>query len=52
LVDEFTISLAPVVLGEATRLFDCTELGQFALEVVDTVPSPRVTHLRYATSRA
>ncbi len=52
LVNEFTISLAPVVLGEGTRLFDCIEFGQVGLQVVDTVPSPRVTHLSYAVSRA
>jgi hypothetical protein len=51
-VNEFTISLAPVVLGEGTRLFDCIEFGQVGLQVVDTVPSPRVTHLSYAVSRA
>lgn len=52
LVNEFTISIAPLVLGEGTRLFDCIEFGQLGLEVVDTVPSPRVTHLRYAVSAA
>jgi dihydrofolate reductase len=52
LVNEFTISIAPVVLGEGTRLFDRIKFGQVSLEVVDTVPSPRVTHLSYAVSRA
>jgi dihydrofolate reductase len=52
LVNEFTISIAPVILGGGTRLFDGIEFGQVDLEVVDTVPSPRVTHLRYAVSRA
>jgi dihydrofolate reductase len=52
LVNEFTISIAPVVLGEGTRLFGCIKSGQLGLEVIDTVPSPRVTHLRYAVSRA
>ena len=52
LVNEFTISITPVVLGEGTRLFDCIEFGQTGLEVIDTVPSPRVTHLRYAVSPA
>lgn len=52
LVEEFTISLAPVVLGEGTRLFGGIAFGQVGLEVADTVPSPRVTHLRYAVSRA
>jgi dihydrofolate reductase len=51
-VDEFTISIAPVVLGEGTRLFDRIKFGQVSLEVIDTVPSPRVTHLSYAVSRA
>jgi dihydrofolate reductase len=36
LVNEFTISIAPVVLGEGKRLFDCIELGQIGLEVVDS----------------
>ena len=52
MVNEFTISIAPVVLGEGTRLFDCIKFGQISLEVVDTVTSPRVTHLSYAVSRA
>jgi dihydrofolate reductase len=52
LVNEFTISIAPVILGDGTRLFDCIKFGQISLEVVDTVTSPRVTHLSYAVSRA
>jgi dihydrofolate reductase len=52
LVNEFTISITPVVLGEGTRLFDCIEFRQVDLELVDAVPSRRVTHLRYAVSRA
>jgi hypothetical protein len=51
-VNEFTISIAPVILGEGTRLFDCIKFGQIGLELVDTVNSPRVTHLSYAVSRA
>jgi dihydrofolate reductase len=51
LVNEFTLSIAPVLLGEGIRLFDCIEFGRVGLEVVDTVPSPRVTHLSYAVSR-
>jgi hypothetical protein len=35
--------LTPVILGEGTRLFDCSDFGQVGLEVVDTVSSPRVT---------
>ena len=51
LVNEFTISITPVILGEGTRLFDCIEFGQTGLEVIDTIPSLRVTHLRYAVGR-
>jgi dihydrofolate reductase len=50
LVNEFTISIAPVVLGEGTRLFDSIKFGQVSLELIDTIPSPRATHLRYAVS--
>jgi dihydrofolate reductase len=52
LVDEFTISIAPVILGDGTRLFDFIKFGQIGLEVIDTIPSPRATHLGYAVSRA
>jgi hypothetical protein len=51
-VNEFTISITPVILGEGTRLFDCIEFGQTSLEVIATIPSPRVTHVRYAVSPA
>ena len=52
LVDEFTVSVAPVLLGSGTRLFDTLEFGQARLRVIDTVPSPRVTHVRYAVTQA
>lgn len=47
LVDEFTISLTPVLLGEGVRLFDGFEFGKVSLEVAEPVPSPRATHVRY-----
>src|ERR687897_130650 len=43
LVNELTISITPVILGEGTRLFDRIEFGQVSVGVIDTVPSPRVT---------
>jgi dihydrofolate reductase len=52
LVDEFTISLAPVLLGGGTRLFECIDFGQVVLGLADTLPSARVTHLTYAVSHA
>lgn len=47
-VDEFTVSLAPVVFGTGTRLFDGVVRQRFSFNVVDTITSPLVTHLRYA----
>ncbi|MBO3742618.1 dihydrofolate reductase family protein [Actinoplanes flavus] len=48
LVDEFTIALAPVLLGAGTRLFDGVDASRIRLEPVRSEPSPRVTHLTYA----
>ncbi|GGN65511.1 deaminase [Actinoplanes lobatus] len=48
LVDEFTIALAPVLLGSGTRLFDGVDASRIRLEPVRSEPSPRVTHLTYA----
>ena len=47
LVDEFTIALAPVVFGSGVRLFDGIDRRKAALEVVEAISSPLVTHLRY-----
>jgi dihydrofolate reductase len=52
LVNEFAISIAPVILGDGARLFDCIKFGQISRQVVDTVTSPRITRLSYAVSRA
>jgi dihydrofolate reductase len=47
LVDEMEISLVPTLLGSGERLFDGVEdLG--ALELVRTVATPNVTHLKFA----
>ncbi|MFE2415758.1 dihydrofolate reductase family protein [Streptomyces hokutonensis] len=48
LVDEFSITLAPVLFGTGTRLFDGVEASRIALEPVRSQPSSRVTHLTYA----
>jgi dihydrofolate reductase len=48
LVDDFTISLSPVLFGAGSRLFDGVDQSKVALEPVRTVPSPRATHLSYA----
>jgi dihydrofolate reductase len=51
LVDEFSIALSPVLLGAGLRLFDGVDPGAAALESVDAVHSPKVTHLTYAVAR-
>jgi dihydrofolate reductase len=48
LVDEFTISLSPVLFGSGIRLFEGVDAGRVALEQVGAEHSPRVTHLSYA----
>lgn len=48
LVDEFSITLSPVLFGSGTRLFDGVDAARIALEPLRSEPSPRVTHLTYA----
>jgi dihydrofolate reductase len=47
LVDEFTITLAPVFFGTGVRLFDRVDAVRIALDLVHVQPSPMVTHLSY-----
>jgi dihydrofolate reductase len=52
LLDEFSIALAPMFIGEGLRLFDGIDKRRISLDIVEAVPSPMVTHLRYAVRRA
>ena len=45
LLDEVQLSVVPVLLGGGTRLFE--DLAAIALEQVEVVEAPGVTHLRY-----
>ena len=49
LLDEMQIHVAPILLGDGTRLFDNDVSGE--LELVRTIASPAVTHLRYRVVR-
>jgi dihydrofolate reductase len=48
LVDEFSIALAPVFFGAGIGLFDGIDRRKVALDIVEAMRSPLVTHLRYA----
>jgi dihydrofolate reductase len=46
-VDEFTLAISPVMFGGGRRLFE--GIGrEVGVELVETIASPRVTHVRYA----
>ena len=47
LVDEFTVHVAPVVIGSGVRLFDNLDRRRVSVEIVETVPSRLATHIRY-----
>jgi dihydrofolate reductase len=51
LVDEFSIALAPVFFGAGIGLFDGIDRRKVALDIVEAIHSPLVTHLRYAVTR-
>ncbi|MEV6173059.1 dihydrofolate reductase family protein [Streptomyces sp. NPDC051954] len=51
LIDEFSITLAPVLLGTGIRLFDHVNPAHLALNQSRTVASPRVTHLTYTVGK-
>jgi dihydrofolate reductase len=47
LLDELTISLVPVVLGDGVRLLDALDPGSVELDLVRVIDAPGVTHLTY-----
>ena len=47
LVDEMEISLVPTLLGSGERLFDRVGDDLHGLELVRTVPAPKVVHLKF-----
>jgi len=48
LVDEMEINLVPTLLGGGERLFDGLSDDLHGLELVRTVATPKVTHLKFA----
>src|ERR687888_949653 len=51
LIDEFSITLAPVLFGTGIRLFDRVDPARLALDQVRTDASSRVTHLTYSVGK-
>jgi dihydrofolate reductase len=51
LVDEFSVTVAPVLLGSGIRLFDRLDPDRLALDQTRTDASSRVTHLTYAVGK-
>jgi len=51
LVDELSLALAPIFLGEGLRLFEGIDKRKIAVEIVEATHSPAVTHLRYAVKK-
>ena len=49
LVDDFTLSVSPVLFGDGQRLFEGT--GTTPITLAETVASTDVTHLRYTLNR-
>jgi dihydrofolate reductase len=47
LIDEMTLNVVPVFLGEGTRLFEHLADSHPELESIGVVEAPGVTHLRY-----
>jgi dihydrofolate reductase len=51
LVDELLLSVAPIFLGNGLKLFDGIDADRLGLEILEAIPSPKVTHLRYAVKK-
>jgi dihydrofolate reductase len=49
LVDEFSLAISPVMFDGGQRLF--AGIGRVGIELVETLASPRATHVRYAVNR-
>ncbi len=51
LVDEFSVTVSPVLFGTGIRLFDRVDPDRLALNQVRAAASTRVTHLTYSVGK-
>lgn len=51
LVDEFILTVPPLLLGGGVPLFKGIERDKIALKIVDVIHSPLATHLTYAVGK-
>jgi len=51
LIDEFSVTVAPVLFGAGIRLFDRVDPARLTLNQVSAAASPRVTHLTYTVGK-
>jgi dihydrofolate reductase len=47
LVDEMTLNVAPILLGDGARLFEEVGVPARGMELVEAIDAPGVTHLKY-----
>jgi dihydrofolate reductase len=47
IIDDFTLHVAPIVLGGGVRLMDHLRPGAFEAQQIEAIGSPLVTHIRY-----
>jgi dihydrofolate reductase len=51
LIDEFSIHMAPMILGSGVRLFENLDQGKYSVKILEVVNSKDVTHLKYKVNR-
>ena len=51
LIDEFTIHIAPIILGRGIRLFDDIDRNTVKVEIVEADTSDLATHITYAVKK-
>jgi dihydrofolate reductase len=50
-INEFTLHIAPALLGSGLRFFDGVDRSKFTLEITKTIHSPLATHITYKVTR-